>query len=52
MHFETADQRVPHEHSPLTSLIPLFLLQPLDVQLGPPKHVRHLGLHGKGRGGA
>lgn len=40
------------QYSPLTPLIPLFLLQPLNVQLGPPKHVSHLGLHGNGRGGA
>lgn len=43
---------VPHERSPLAPLIPLFLLQPLDVQLGSPEHVGHLGLHGKGRRGA
>lgn len=46
---EVTDQfpaHVPRECSPLASLIPLFLLQPLDVQLSSPKHVGHLSLHG------
>lgn len=39
---------VPHPPLP-----PLLLLEPLDVHLGPPENVRHLGLHGHGdRGGA
>lgn len=39
--------------SPQPSLPSFLLLQPLDVQLGAPQNICHLGLHGHGyRGGA